>query len=55
MCILASVLNDFVHTCIVHTCDGFKWLFVYVLRFLVTMCISESMFDGFVHTCVGFG
>ena len=49
MCILASVVNKYVHTCV-----GFERVCVYVCRFWMTMCILASVFDDYVHNCIGF-
>ena len=50
MCIIASILNEHVHTCfdVERQC-------AYLLQFWMTMCILASVLDEDVHHCIGFG
>ena len=49
LCILASVMDDFVHSCI-----GFGRLCAFLHRLWTTWGILASVLDDFMHSCIGF-
>ena len=49
LCILASVINDFVHSCI-----GCGRLCAFLHRLWTTLGILASVLDDFMHSCIGF-
>ena len=50
MCMIASVLDDYVHDCF-----GFGRLWCIIASVLFTMCIIALVLDDYVQNCVGFG